>query len=549
MAQPDRVEVLIVGAGPTGAIAASELIAAGFSVTCLEQGDWTHRAAFKGATKDWELSAQRDWHPNPNVRGRAADYPIDVTESDVNPLMYAGVGGATILYGAHWVRALPSDFRVRTLDGVADDWPLTYEDLQPFYEDIDQQMGTAGLGDDPTYPDGEAPPLPPLPIGKIGLRAAQGMDQLGWHWWPAPNAIASKAYRGREACVRRGTCQTGCPEGAKGSADLTHWPEAIRAGVRLITGARVAEITVNAQGLADGAVYIDRDGVRHHVAASTVIVAANGVGTPRLLLMSGRDSFDHGLANSSGLVGRRLMMHPYAAVNGVYEEDLESWLGPAGQSIVSHEFYETDLSRGFVRGAKWQVMPAGGPLGNRSGYGGHAEHGDADGEPDPLAAWGPSFHEAARRTFGRSFEWGIIAEDLPDEANRVVLSDSLVDSDGLPAPKIIYKTSENTRRLLDFHLARAREAHLAAGAIETYDTPLMRDCGWHLLGTTRMGDDPETSVVDQYGRSHDIANLYIYDGSTFVTSTGQNPTATIAALTLRAVRHLIAGRRDQEVAS
>ncbi|MFO6454117.1 MULTISPECIES: GMC family oxidoreductase [unclassified Aeromicrobium] len=549
MAQPDRVDVLIVGAGPTGAIAASELIAAGFSVTCLEQGDWTHRAAFKGATKDWELSAQRDWHPNPNVRGRAADYPIDVTESDVNPLMYAGVGGATILYGAHWVRALPSDFRVKTLDGVADDWPLTYEDLQPFYEDIDQQMGTAGLGDDPTYPDGEAPPLPPLPIGKIGLRAARGMDQLGWHWWPAPNAIASKAYRGREACVRRGTCQTGCPEGAKGSADLTHWPEAIRAGVRLITGARVAEITVDAQGLADGAVYIDRDGVRHHVAASTVIVAANGVGTPRLLQMSGRDRFDHGLANSSGLVGRRLMMHPYAAVNGVYEEDLESWLGPAGQSIVSHEFYETDLSRGFVRGAKWQVMPAGGPLGNRSGYGGHAEQGDADGEPDPLAAWGPSFHEAARRTFGRSFEWGIIAEDLPDEANRVVLSDSLVDSDGLPAPKIIYKTSENTRRLLDFHLARAREAHLAAGAIETYDTPLMRDCGWHLLGTTRMGDDPETSVVDQYGRSHDIANLYIYDGSTFVTSTGQNPTATIAALTLRAVRHLIAGRRDQEVAS
>lgn len=548
MSETAAVDVLIVGAGPTGAIAASELIRAGFSVTCLEQGDWTHRAVFKGATKDWELAAQREWHPNPNVRGMPADYPIDVSDSDVNPLMYAGVGGATILYGAHWVRALPSDFRVKTLDGIADDWPLTYEDLQPYYEAMDQQMGVAGLGDDPTYPDTEAPPLPPLPIGRIGLKAAEGMDKLGWHWWPAPNAIASKAYRGRQVCVRRGTCQTGCPEGAKASADLTHWPDAIKAGVKLITGARVAEVTVNAQGLADGTVYIDREGVRHHQRAGIVIVAANGVGTPRLLLMSQSAQFQNGLANSSGLVGRRLMMHPYAAVNGVYEDDLESWLGPAGQCIVSTQFYETDLSRGFVRGAKWQVMPAGGPLGNRSGYGGHAQLG-GDGPHDALAGWGADFHNDARRTFGRSFEWGIIAEDLPDPENRVLLSSDLFDTDGLPAPKIIYKTSENTRRLLEFHLARARVAHLAAGAIETFDTPLMRDCGWHLLGTARMGEDPETSVVDPYGRSHDVPNLFIYDSSTFVTSTGMNPTATIAALTLRGVQHLIAERDNQKAAS
>jgi choline dehydrogenase-like flavoprotein len=417
---------------------------------------------------------------------------------------------------------------------------------------MDQQMGVSGLGDDPTYPETAPPPLPPLPIGRIGLKAAEGMDKLGWHWWPAPNAIASRAYRGRDACIRRGTCQTGCPEGAKGSADLTHWPAAIKAGVRLVTGARVAEITVDDTGLASGAMYIDRDGVRHHQPASTVIVAANGVGTPRLLLMSASDRFPDGLANSSGMVGRRLMMHPYAAVNGVYEDDLESWLGPAGQAIVSTQFYETDLSRGFVRGAKWQVMPAGGPLGNRSGYGGHAEAGagmDPTAGRDPLAGWGADFHQEARRTFGRSFEWGIIAEDLPDEANRVTLSSELVDSDGLPAPKIIYRTSENTRKLLDFHLARAREAHLAAGAVETYDTPLMRDCGWHLLGTARMGEDPGNSVVDQYGRSHDVPNLFIYDGSTFVTSTGMNPTATIAALTLRGVRQLIANRRTQEVSA
>lgn len=348
--------------------------------------------------------------------------------------------------------------------------------------------------------------------------------------------------------MRRGTCQTGCPEGAKGSADLTHWPSAIESGASLITGAHVAEVTVNSQGLADGVVYIDRTGVQQRRRARVVILAANGVGTPRLLMMSRSQRFPDGLANRSGLVGRRLMMHPYAAVFGVYEDSLESWLGPAGQSVVSTHFYETDKSRGFVRGAKWLVMPAGGPLGNRSGYGGRPTTDDEHGS-NTLAGWGADFHTQARRAFGHSFEWGIVAEDLPDNDNRVVLADDLVDSDGLPAPKIIYRSSENTRKLLDFHVARAREAHLAAGAVEVFDTPLMRDCGWHLLGTARMGDDPEASVVDGYGRSHDVPNLFIFDGSTFVTSTGVNPTATIAALTLRGVRHLIANSRSQEAAS
>jgi choline dehydrogenase-like flavoprotein len=534
-ALPKIADVLVIGAGASGSVAVRELATNGFRVVCLEQGDWTPPSDFAGDKPEWELVKQKQWHPNPNVRRNPSDYPINTDESDVNPLMFNAVGGSTILYAAHWCRFMPSDFQVRTMDDVADDWPFTYEDLVPFYEEMDRVMGTSGLGDDPAYPPGEAFPLPPLPIGKAGLKAAQGMDRLGWHWWPGPNAIASKDYGHRPQCLRYGACLTGCPAGAKASTDITHWPEALEAGAQLVTGARVREITIDDNGLATGATYIDRDGNEHHQRASLVIVAGNGVGTARLLLLSTSSRFPNGLANSSDLVGRRLMMHPYGAAVGTYEDKLESWLGPAGQLLQSMQFYETDKSRGFVRGAKWNLMPSGGPLGMRSGYGGRPVE----------ESFGVNFHKNVKRTLGRSFEWGIIAEDLPDEANRVVLDPSLTDSDGIPAPKLIYKSSENTAKMIAFHVARAVEAHQAAGAVHIETTELMRDCGWHLLGTAKMGNDPDTSVVDQWGRSHDVPNLVIIDGSVFPTSSGVNPTATIMANALRSVRHLVENRTDQ----
>jgi choline dehydrogenase-like flavoprotein len=518
-------DVVIVGAGPSGAVAALELAMAGIKVTVLEQGDWVPADAFDGARPEWELTQLTKWHPDPNVRRRPEDYPIDVTGSDVNPLMFAGVGGAALIYGAHWVRFMPSDFRVRTLDGVADDWPFTYEDLAPYYAFVEDQMGVSGQSGNPAYPDGAPCPLPPLPPGRVGLVAARGMDRLGWHWWPGSNAIPSRRWRRLQPCVLRGTCGTGCSDGAKATPDRTHWPDAIDRGVRLVTGARAEKVETDAQGRATGVVWIDRQGARHRAQAERVILCANGVGTPRLLLMSG-------LGNRSGLVGRRLMMHPFATVMGTFAEDLESWVGPAGQILVSMQFYETDTSRGFLRGAKWNLMPAGGPQSFRAGYGN-----------GPLSdAWGPAFHARTRRSFGRSFEWGIIGEDLPDPANRVRLSDSLVDSDGLPAPAIDYRVSHNTRKLLAFHVARATEALEAAGAIETHATSLIRDCGWHLMGTAVMGADRETSVVDPWGAVHDVPGLYVMDGSAFPTSSGMNPTATIMAVAARQVLHLIESR-------
>ena len=229
----DLADVLIIGAGASGSVAAKHLAENGFKVVCLEQGPKVDNGEFFGDKPEWELMSQKRWHPNPNVRDLENDYPINTKESDVNPLMYNAVGGSTILYAAHWQRFMPSDFRVKSLDGVADDWPFTYEDLEPFYDEMDLEMGTSGLNGDPAYPPGKAPPLPPMPIGRIGMKAAEGMNKLGWHWWPAPNAIPSKPYGGRNQCVRRGTCLTGCPERAKASTDHTHWPSALQHGATM----------------------------------------------------------------------------------------------------------------------------------------------------------------------------------------------------------------------------------------------------------------------------------------------------------------------------
>jgi choline dehydrogenase-like flavoprotein len=261
--------------------------------------------------------------------------------------------------------------------------------------------------------------------------------------------------------------------------------------------------------------------------------------------MSGGSRYPDGLANSSGLVGKRLMMHPFASILASYEDPLDSWRGPFGQQVYSLEFYETDERRGFVRGSKWNCMPSGGPVGV-SGAMGSKVYVSEEGRFQDF--WRENLHQNVARRFGHSLIWGIVGEDLPEPANQVTLSKTLVDSDGLPAPQIVYKVNENSHRLLQFNIDRCLESVRAAGAIETLVSVPVRESGWHLIGTTVMGTDPKTSVVDQWGAAHDIPNLYIMDASTFPTSGATNPTATIMALALRNTRRLIAERRNQQAA-
>jgi choline dehydrogenase-like flavoprotein len=349
---------------------------------------------------------------------------------------------------------------------------------------------------------------------------ARGLNKLGWHWWPSDSAIASVDYEGRAKCINLGHCTSGCAQGAKASTDITYWPAAIRAGVELHTRCRVREITTNEHGMASGVVYYDADGVEHFQPAEVVILACNAVGTARILLNSVSARFPTGLANSNGLVGKNLMFHPYARIAGYFDETLDGYRGP-GNCIWSQEFYETDQSRGFMRGYTFEFSRGQGPV-----------MAAVDGMQIGRLPWGAEHHRAYRKLFCHRTGMVAICEDLPEEHNTVTLDPVLKDSNDIPAPKITYTLSANSRRMLDHAVSRASEILRAAGAYELWHEAPIPGGGWHLMGTARMGTDPARSVVNEWGRSHDVKNLFIVDGSIFVTSGGVNPTRTIQALAL-----------------
>ncbi len=523
----DEPDVLIVGAGASGAAVAWYLAREGFRVTCLEQGGWVAPESLAAHREDWEDHRFTDFSPNPNVRALREDYPVNNDASTYAPLMYNAVGGSTIHWSAHFPRFQPSDFRVRTLDGVAADWPLTYEELEPYYDLNDRMVGVAGLAGDPAHPPRSPRQTPPLPLGRLGETLVRGFDQLGWHWWPSDAAINSTEYNGRPGCNNCGPCDLGCPTGARSSADVTYWPVALQLGVDLRTHCRVREITVDPDGRARGAIYYDADGQLHEQRATLVIMACNGVGTPRLLLNSRSRAFPDGLANRSGLIGKNLMFHTFAVAAGVFPALLESHKGPIGSCIVSHEFYETDLARGFVRGYQLQVGRGSGPLSTAMG-----------GLTGQRIPWGRGHHDAFDARHGHLAFIGVMGEDLPEACNEVTLDPHLTDADGIPAALVRYRLSENSEAMLAHGVASARAVLEAAGATQTFAANPLRNSGWHLMGTCRMGDDPATSVTDRWGRTHDVPNLFIVDGSTFVTSAVGNPTTTIQALALRTADYI-----------
>jgi len=524
---PRPVDAVVVGAGASGAAAAWRLAEGGLSVVCLERGGWVDPALSPSRDPDWELALQTRFHPDPDVRRAPADYPVDTSASPIRPALFNGVGGSTIRWGAHVPRLKPSDLRTRTLDGVGRDWPLAYGDLVPYWDLNDRITGVSGLAGDPANPPRSARSAPPLPLCPLTEALARAFDRLGWHWWPSDSAILSEPRDGREACNGCGPCGLGCPRRARASADVVYWPHALAAGAELRTGCRVVRVEAGLGGRGSEVSYLDASGTPRRQSCGLVVMAANGIGTPRLLLHSASSAHPRGLANGSGMVGRTLMHHPTAIITGVFDGPASPPAGAFACALFSQQFYETDRARGFVRGYQLQALRGVGPLTTaRGGY-------------MARVPWGDAHHREFLRRFGRSVSLTVTTEDLPDPDNRVTLHPALADAAGVPAPRLAYRLDRNVRAMLDHGIARAEEALRAAGAVDVVVNPLARQAGFHLLGTAAMGDDPATSVTDAWGRAHEAEDLWVVDGSLFPTAGAVNPTPTIQALALRAADRIL----------
>jgi len=243
----ETADIVIVGAGAAGAAFAWRLAGSGLKVVCIERGGWVDQRNSPSLSDGWELALQTSFHGNPNIRRGPADHPVDDAKSAIKPSFFTAVGGSTVRWGAHFPRLRPSDFRVRSLDGVGADWPISYRDLEPYYDINDRVMGVSGLAGDPANPPRRTRACPPLPLDAATTRLAAAFDRLGWHWWPSDSAILSAPVGGgRAGCNNCGPCGVGCSRHARASTDITYWPDTLKRGVRLVTETVVTGIEVDA---------------------------------------------------------------------------------------------------------------------------------------------------------------------------------------------------------------------------------------------------------------------------------------------------------------
>ncbi len=555
-----KTDVVVVGLGAAGGVAILPLAQAGLEVVGLEAGRWMKPEEFipdelRNIHRGWPSSVQKASKEIPTERPDA-DSPTR-SRAKIHPMMNA-VGGTSVHYWAQSWRLNPWDFKARSRiakrygenaipsGSTLEDWPLSYQDLEPYYEKVEKEIGVSGKAGNiggvidrhGNIFEGSRQreyPMPPLRGSGFTDRMTEAARSLGWHPFPGPAAVNSRVYQGRSGCVYHGACwRGGCHVGAKGSTAVTTIPKAQRTGnLQVVTHTQVVKIAIEGDGRAGGVHYI-KEGREYFQPASAVLLACYTYENTRLLLLSKSKAYSHGLSNNHGQVGKHFFGHTsqWGGVTALFPWNLNTWYGLPAQGSAVDDWADDNFDHtglGFVGGSNLFVST----------------------ERHPIQA-------ARVKTFGMAPSWGSGWKAfIKDNANRWAnvytqtstfpYEDHFLDLDpqtkdplGFPVCRITFDMKENERRASLFAQEKAEQWFKEAGAIQTIRSqPAADGLTTHAYGGTRMGEDSDTSVVDGTGFSHEVPNLGILGASIMGTSGAHNPTLTVQALAWRTADHLV----------
>ncbi|MBV8885756.1 MAG: GMC family oxidoreductase [Chroococcidiopsidaceae cyanobacterium CP_BM_RX_35] len=513
----DKVDVVIVGSGASGSILAAKLAEAGKRVVVLEGGP-KRQVSDLYSSQIW---ARRIKWFGPNTQTEGPE-PLSVHFGSG-----WGTGGAALHHYAVWLRRHADDFNMRSQFGEGLDWPFSYEDLQPYYDSIQEEVGISGDAKAEIWrPTGTPYPMPPRPLFQQATLIAEGFTKLGLRTSPLPMAINSVEYKGRPACVNDGWCDAGCPILALVNPLAVYLPMAEKAGAELRHESYVTRILQERRTRrATGVEYYDSRGQRRVQRADVVIVAAYTFQTPRLLLNSATRDQPQGMANSSGLVGCYMMTHSSANIFGMFRDETENFRGTVGGQLLSQDAYAKDPDRGYINSSQWLIANAMKP---------NDLLGVANSRPDLFGNNLHRFLETASHHLGTMT---FVGEDLPNPENRLTLDPAQRDRYGYPLARVTHSFGESELKCYNAGIAQGEEIFKAAGAYEVWAGSRVH---MHAMGGVIMGSDPESSVTNGYGQTHDIPNLFVAGPSLFPTSAAVNPCFTIHAVALRAAEYLTA---------
>jgi choline dehydrogenase-like flavoprotein len=505
----DEVDIVIVGCGAGGGVLAQRLARAGWSVVALDAGP------FWDPDRDWvsdEAGSNHIYWTEPRVIAGADPVPLGSNNSG------RGVGGSMVHFAGYAPRLHPSDFHTYSSDGVGIDWPITYDELLPYYEDIEEELPVAGEDWPWGYP--HRYPQSPHPVGGNGMLFQAGALKAGITVKVGPVAIVNGRFGNRNHCIYRGFCLQGCKVNAKASPLITHVPDALAHGAEVRADSMVSRVEIGPDGAATGVTYFHQ-GTEHRQRARVVAVAGYSIETPRLLLNSASARFPDGLCNDHGLVGKYLMVQGAPQTAGRYDCEVRGYKAPPPE-VSTEDFYETDPSKPYTRGFSIQCVS---PLPIT-----WAEHVSAQGH------WGGVLREYMR-DYVHWATFGALCELLPLEHNTVTLAEE-TDRHGLPVAKFTYSLGDNDKELMAAAQKVMEGIHDGAGADEAITIKRFA----HLVGGCRMGERPETGVVDRNQRAFAVPNLFVVDGSVLPTQGSANPALTIMALSARTADYLASRR-------